>query len=71
MTNKLDIAIAELTKLPADEQDIAAQAILDFVGDGGRPELSDAQADEVRRRMTDPEPRFLTLAEARARLVRQ
>jgi len=71
MTNKLDIAIAELTKLPADEQDIAAQAILDFVGDGGRPELSDAQADEVRRRMADPEPRFLTLAEARARLVRQ
>jgi len=71
MTNKLDIAIAELTKLPADEQDIAAQAIFDFVGDGGRPELSDAQADEVRRRMADPEPRFLTLAEARARLVRQ
>jgi hypothetical protein len=69
MSNKLDTAIAELAKLPADEQEIAAEAILDFVG-GGRPELTDAQADEVRRRMAEPEPRFLTLAEARARLVR-
>jgi putative addiction module component (TIGR02574 family) len=69
MGNKLDAAIAELTKLPPEEQEVAAEAILDFVGRGGRPELTEAQADEVRRRMAEPEPRFLTLAEARARLL--
>ena len=69
MGNKLDAAIAEQTKLPPEEQEVAAEAILDFVDRGGRPALTEAQAHEVRCRMAEPEPRFLTLAEARARLL--
>lgn len=69
MTEKLQAALAELEKLPPDEQDVAAQAILDFAARGGRPELSDAQADEVRRRMAEREPKFLTLDEVRARFL--
>jgi hypothetical protein len=70
MGKMLDSAIAELAKLPPADQEVAAQAILDFAARGGRAELTDGQADEVRRRMADPEPKFLTLAEARARLLR-
>ena len=70
MNKTLEAAVIELAKLPAGEQEIAAQAILDFAARGGRAELTDAQADEVRRRMADPEPKFLTLAEIRARLLR-
>jgi hypothetical protein len=69
MGNKLDAAIAELAKLPPEEQEVAAEAILDFADRGGRPKISEAQAHEVRRRLAEPEPKFLTLAEARARLL--
>ena len=69
MGNKLDAAIAELAKLPTADEEIATEAILDFADRGGRLELTEAQADEVRRRMAEPEPKFMTLAQARARLL--
>jgi hypothetical protein len=69
MNKKIQEAIAELEKLPDSEQEIAAEAILDFASRGGRPELTEEQAEEVRRRLGDPNATFLTLAEARARLL--
>ena len=69
MNKALEAAMAELEKLPPGEQEVAAQAILDFAARGGRAELTEAQAAEVRRRMAEPEPKFLTLAEVRARLL--
>jgi hypothetical protein len=69
MNKKVQEALAELEKLPENEQEVVAEAILDFAARGGRVELSEDQANEVRRRLADPNPKFLTLAEARARLL--
>ena len=54
MGKMLDSAIAELAKLPPADQEVAARAILDFAARGGRGQLTDVQADEVRHRMADP-----------------
>ena len=69
MIDKVSEAIRELSQLSAAEQELAADAILDFAHRSGRPALTDEQADEVRRRLADPVPKFITLAEARARLI--
>jgi chromosome condensin MukBEF ATPase and DNA-binding subunit MukB len=69
MNKRVQEALAELEKLPENEQEVVAEAILDFAARGGRVELSEDQANEVRRRLADPNPKFLTLAEARARLL--
>ncbi len=69
MNDRVKEAIAELAKLPIAEQELAAEAIIDFARRGGRSELSEEQAEEVRRRLADPNPKFLTLAEVRARLL--
>jgi hypothetical protein len=69
MIRKLEPAVDELEKLPEKEQDIAADAILDYVS-SARPRLSDEHVREVERRLADPNPKFLTLAEARARFKR-
>ena len=68
MNGKIKETIAELEKLPAAEQEFAAEAILDFTHRGGRLVLTEEQAEEVRRRLADPNPKFLALADARARL---
>jgi len=70
MNAKVKEAIAELEKLPADEQDQVAEAILDFAARDDRPELTEAQTEEVGRRLAEPVPKFLTLAEVRAHLLR-
>jgi len=70
MNAKVKEAIAELEKLPADEQDQVAEAILDFAARDDRPQLTEAQAEEVGRRLSERAPRFLTLAEVRAHLLR-
>jgi len=69
MNKKVEEAVAELVKLPESEQEVAAEAILDFAARGGRLELTEDQADLVRERLADPNPKFLTLAEVRARLL--
>ena len=70
MTSKIKKALAELEKLSADEQDLAADALLDFAQRERQPQLSADQAKEVEARLADPKPTFITLAEARARLSR-
>ena len=70
MTLKMDQALAELSKLPVPEQELAAEAILDFVARDRRLTLTDEQAAEVRRRLSEAEPITLGLATVRDRLAR-
>lgn len=72
MTKLLQEAIAEVELLSDEEQDEIAVYLLT----GGEKDsaascqLSDEQVQEVRRRMTDPSPRFLTLEEFKERMRR-
>ena len=56
--------------LPEDQQDAAAGALLDYLDHIKSVYLTDEQVAEVHRRLADPNPRFLTLDEAKARLAR-
>ncbi len=55
MTKLLEKAIEKARLLPADRQDVAAEALLAVVAQSaaGAPKLSDEQAAEVRRRLRD------------------
>ena len=68
MTNKVKEAIEVLRNLPQDDQDTVAAAIIDFASHDERLTLSDEQVAEVRRRMANPDRRFLSMNEARKRL---
>jgi hypothetical protein len=70
MDNTIEQAWAELKKLPRDEQEIVAAAILDYAAGAGRPRLTDDQVAEVARRLEDPSPTFATLPEVRAHFRR-
>lgn len=67
MSKNVEQAWAELQKLPQHDQEIAAAAIIDFAAGAQRLRLSDEQVAEVERRLAEPNPKFLTLAEVRAR----
>jgi hypothetical protein len=64
--NKLDTAWAVLKTLSPREQDIAADAILDYASVA--PGLSDVQAEEIERRLRDEGESTLTPAELRSRI---
>jgi hypothetical protein len=68
MTGKIEQAWTELLKLPEDEQEVAADAILDYASGGRGISLSDEQVAEVNRRLAEPNPKTLTITEFRARL---
>ena len=68
--NKLEQAWKALQELPEGEQDIAAAAILDFATRDRESKLSEEQIAEVKRRLADPNPKYLTLEEVRARFVK-
>ena len=68
MNGKIEQAWAELMKLPGEEQEVAADAILDYASGARGVELSDDQVAEVQRRLADPNPKTLTITEFRARL---
>ena len=68
MTSKIKKAMAELEKLSADDQDLAADALMDFAQRNRQPQLTADQVKDVEARLADPKPTFITLAEARARL---
>ena len=57
-----------LTWTPERQAD-AAQ-ILTLMEEQDKLQLSDEQVEEVRRRLADPNPRFLTLEEVRERFAR-
>jgi hypothetical protein len=67
MTTSVDNAVKELKNLPKDQQEIAAEAIMDFAKSANGLRLSPEQIEEVRQRLSDTRPTFVTLEEARAR----
>lgn len=71
MNAKLAQALSAITKLPTAEQERAAEALLDFALQQSRPTLSEEQAAEVQRRLQEPQPERMTLAEAKARIDRR
>lgn len=70
MTKLMDEAIRQVAQLSEDEQDAAAGALLDYVKHMRELELTDEQVAEVRRRRADPNRKFLSLDEVRARVER-
>ena len=68
MTGKIEQAWTELMKLPEAEQEVAADAILDYASGGRGASLSDEQVAEVERRLAEPSPKTLSITEFRARL---
>jgi hypothetical protein len=73
MTHKVQDALVALLQLPEKEQEIAADALLDFAAShsgAADVRLSDAQVAEIERRMANPKRKFMTLEESRPKLVR-
>ena len=70
MNKKVEKALAKLKDLPEREQEVAAEAILDYAVGAGEPRITDEQLAEVERRLADPKPTFVSLAELRARFKR-
>lgn len=66
--NKITAAWSVLQSLPPREQDVAAEAILDYAAALAAPGLSDVQAQEIERRLRDTDESTLTPAELRARI---
>ena len=67
--NKIDDAWAVLKALPEAEQEIAAEAILDYAARESI-QLSEEQAAEVRRRLNDPDAAIITPDELRKRILK-
>lgn len=72
MSKLLEQVIDEVRKLPEHEQDVAAAEIQKYLDamHSADVQLSDEQVAEVRRRLEDPNPRYLTLDEFDDRLRR-
>lgn len=64
MTKLLDDAIAEAKKLPEDEQNAAAGALLDCIVSLQGLQLTDEQVTEVRRRRANPNRIMIPVEEA-------
>jgi len=67
--NKIDDAWAVLKALPEAEQEIAAEAILDYAARESI-QLSEEQAAEVRRRLNDTGAANITPDELRKRILK-
>jgi hypothetical protein len=55
-----------LTWSPAQQEVVAELLLAIEQRDEDRYQLTDEQAEEVKRRLADPDPRYLSLAEVRA-----
>jgi hypothetical protein len=71
MTKLLEQAIAQAKRLPDEEQDAAANALLTFLDSASDIHLTDEQAAEIRRRRAESRPVTMTLAELDERLRRR
>jgi hypothetical protein len=67
MTKLLEETIARVRKLPEDEQNSAAGALMEYLDDMRELHLSDEQLAEVRRRRTAKDRKTIPLAEAQVR----
>ena len=70
MTKLLEQALRQVEGLPANEQDAAAAALIDYLAHRDDTRLTDAQLAEVRRRRADPDRKLVSHAEAKERLSR-
>ncbi len=70
MTQLLEEALRQVSQLPADDQDAAAGALLDYVKHMRDTHLTDAQVAEVRRRIADPDRVLLSRTDALDRIAR-
>lgn len=70
MGDLLKKAFERALTLPSDQQDAAGAALLDYLDDARSLHLTDEQVAEVRRRLSDPARRLLTVQEAKDRLAR-
>jgi hypothetical protein len=69
-TKALKDVIERVQRWPRERQEDAARMLLEMEAqDVSGYRLTDEQAAEVERRLADPDPKFLTLAEVRARLA--
>jgi hypothetical protein len=68
MTKLLGEALRQVERLPPDDQNAAAGALLDHVKHMREIRLTDAQLEEVRRRIANPNRKLLSHAEAWARI---
>jgi uncharacterized protein (DUF1778 family) len=68
MTKLLQKAFEQARQLPDDEQDAAGVALLDYLDHMQTVRLTDEQVAEIRRRLSDPKERTLSLGEVRRRL---
>lgn len=71
MTKLLQKAFDRAQRLPEDQQDAAAGALLDYLEHMQSMQLTDEQVAEVRRRLADQNPALVTLDEVRARFPRR
>ncbi len=69
MTNLLEEAVKVLRGLPEDRQDAAARAIINY-GTDDEVQLSDEQAEEIERRIANPNRKFISLTELDKRIRR-
>jgi hypothetical protein len=70
MTKLLRDAIAQIERLPDNEQDAAAVAMLEYLAHRRDLRVSDADLAEIRRRRADSNRRLVSHEEARARISR-
>lgn len=68
MSDLLDKAIAKVRQLPADEQEAAAFALMDYLDHRHAFRLTDEQLAEVDRRIADSDRKFVSYQDARRRL---
>jgi putative addiction module component (TIGR02574 family) len=66
--NKIDEAWQALKKLPPEEQERMADAILNYAAQTPEVHLTDEQVAEVRRRLQDKNAKTITLEEFNARV---
>lgn len=70
MTKLLRDALEQVERLPENEQNAAAAAMLDYLAHRRELHVSDEDLAEIRRRRADPNRRLVSHAEARERIGR-
>ena len=70
MTELLEEALRQIARLPADDQDAAAGALLDYVKHMRNMRLTDDQIAEVQRCLNNPNRVLLSAADVRERIER-
>jgi hypothetical protein len=72
MRDQIKEILDRVVTWPPERQADAASVLAEMEAQGASPlQLNDEQVAEVKRRLADPNPKFLTLEEVRERFVRR